>query len=469
MDFKARQLVINPENPFEGDLLGRQGEIENLTTLLSNLTPPMVLAVNGRWGAGKTTFVQMWASHLKLQDFPVLSFNAWATDFSEDPLVAFLGEMNQNLDEYLIGQGAVSESWEKCKKIGGEIAKRSVPALVRIATAGVINVDGLVRDEAIELLGGAAADAVKAYEHTRSSIEEFKESLAVAISEATAQLPLVIFVDELDRCRPTYAIQLLERIKHLFDQPEIIFVLSLDREQLCHSIKAVYGEGLDAAGYLRRFVDVEYTLSSPDPKIYIQQLYKSFGLEQLFKERNKYREFQHDWEHVSNTLYWLCQAYSYSLRDIEQLFARVNLALRATKENQYSFPSLLVFLIALRSQEYNIYYKFVSDEGVLKPVIEHLYSLAPKEVRVKNFPIAVLEGLLLSSKIDADDMCKERYDEFKGVLENIEADVDERGYAETVVEVVGRHRGFRRISLDDLVSRIELISQFNFPQQEASE
>ena len=86
------------------------------------------------------------------------------------------------------------------------------------------------------------------------------------INGSNREKTVIIFVDELDRCRPSYAIELLERIKHLFNIGGLVFVLALDREQLGHSIKAVYGNGIDSDGYLRRFVDFEYQLKNPEKK-----------------------------------------------------------------------------------------------------------------------------------------------------------------------------------------------------------
>lgn len=292
MDLKVRPFQVNPESPFDGDLLKREPEIKNLTVLLQHVSPPFVLAVNGRWGAGKTTFINRWAAYLKQQHFLVLNFNAWTTDFSEDPLVAFLGEMNKGLAGYLTQDKERNALWEKCKRVGGKLVRRGVPAATRLLTGGLLDANDLIRDEAMTFLGDASADAVKAYEDTKSAIDEFRSLLAEILADATEKTPMVIFVDELDRCRPTYAIQLLERIKHLFDQAGVVFVLSLDREQLCHSIRAVYGEGLDAAGYLRRFIDVEYMLAKPDPEAYIEQLKESFGLVDYFRAREKYSELR---------------------------------------------------------------------------------------------------------------------------------------------------------------------------------
>lgn len=465
MDLKARPYQVNPAAPFENDLLKRAPEILNLTVLLQHVPPPFVLAVNGRWGAGKTTFINRWAAHLRKEKFLVLNFNAWTTDFSEDPLVAFLGEMNEGLSEYLTQDKQRIEVWEKCKKAGGELVRRGIPLAVRIGTGGLLSGSELVRDEAMDALGDAATDAVKAYEKTKSAISEFKVLLTKVLADAPQQTPLVIFVDELDRCRPTYAIQLLERIKHLFDQAGVVFVLSLDREQLCHSIRAVYGEGLDAAGYLRRFIDVEYSLAKPDPNDYIEQLKESFGLVDYFRARERYGELRYDWEHLSHTLSWLTDKFHLTLREVEQLFARINLVLRATPENVFAYPALLAFLLVLRDKKPDLYRDFITDTGKFAPTWDFLRSLErtpPQE----NFHAAVLEGLLIAAKSENADAAA-AFEHHKAMLHDENTSHESRRHSQTVLAAAQRPGGYGTgLPLNDLVQRIEMLKQFSFPQRE---
>jgi predicted KAP-like P-loop ATPase len=97
-----------------------------------------------------------------------------------------------------------------------------------------------------------------------SGIDSFRinlEKLAheIATKEGGAS-PLVFFIDEMDRCRPDFAIALLERIKHLFNVNRVVFVLAVDRAQLNESVKALYGLNANPDGYLRRFIDLAYSL-----------------------------------------------------------------------------------------------------------------------------------------------------------------------------------------------------------------
>ena len=89
--------------------------------------------------------------------------------------------------------------------------------------------------------------------------------------------PIYILIDELDRCRPIYALTLLERVKHLFDISGYQFVIATDTEQLQHTVRAVYGEGFDARRYLKRFFDIQYSFPEVDPLKHAKYLFDLNG------------------------------------------------------------------------------------------------------------------------------------------------------------------------------------------------
>lgn len=94
---KKKPIEFDTKDPFKSDLLNREDEITNLTLLARHIDTPAVIAIDSRWGTGKTTFIKLWEHYLKTEEVSSLYFNAWETDFSKDPLVAFLGEMNEGL------------------------------------------------------------------------------------------------------------------------------------------------------------------------------------------------------------------------------------------------------------------------------------------------------------------------------------------------------------------------------------
>jgi hypothetical protein len=116
---------------------------------------------------------------------------------------------------------------------------------------------------------------IKRFREGQAAIQAMKESLSQvvqALVEAGMKLPITIIVDELDRCRPTYAIKVLEEIKHLFDVPGIAFLLGLHGRQLEHSVTGAYGQGFDGAAYLRRFFSRRYSLKAVSLQPLVQHL-----------------------------------------------------------------------------------------------------------------------------------------------------------------------------------------------------
>jgi len=266
MKIKSLPIKIKETDIFKNDSLDRKLEIENLSQLVMSLDSPFVLSLNSPWGTGKTTFTRLWAAYLRQSERAVVYFNAWETDFSDDPLLSFLGEIDEDFQQLLGGSIESSAAWEKAKKIGGKIARRSVPALLRIATAGILDEKDLIEEQASDVIAGLSEDSIEAYLSQKSAIGEFKKTVEAALARTDDAGPIVIFIDELDRCNPNYAILLLERIKHLFDVRGVVFVLSVDQRQLSHSINGVYGQKFDANTYLKRFIDIEYNLAQPNRK-----------------------------------------------------------------------------------------------------------------------------------------------------------------------------------------------------------
>lgn len=115
---------------------------------------------------------------------------------------------------------------------------------------------------AIEKLQGKSMDILSLVQ-TEEEIRERVKGIFNDIIVERAQ-KLVILFDELDRCRPSFAIEMLERIKHYFDDERVIFVVSLNKEQLIHTITNYYGSGFDATRYLNKFFDVNINLPAMD-------------------------------------------------------------------------------------------------------------------------------------------------------------------------------------------------------------
>ncbi|WP_028582330.1 KAP family P-loop NTPase fold protein [Desulfogranum japonicum] len=276
-----------------------------------------VLNVNAEWGFGKTYFLTNWADELSAKGHPVVYFDAWQNDFSKEPLIAFISTINAQLDPYFnkkIGKKRatkvkhlLSEWYNKGKKL----ASPSSPFLWSIAAkklAGMsIEQIGELFDEEIDeetsteldkenkelkkeventvstVVSKAAASLLASHNSTKKTIADFKVSLENLTHHLNTlksiNIPIFIFVDELDRCRPNYAIELLENIKHLFGVPGVYFIVATASEQLCHSIKKIYGQDFDSSRYIKRFFDQTYSLKEPDRKKFAEYLFYQYKLD----------------------------------------------------------------------------------------------------------------------------------------------------------------------------------------------
>jgi hypothetical protein len=461
LNLKLKPIQFDSEDPFKSDLLDRKEEILNLSLLALNVNSPAVIAIDSRWGTGKTTFIRLWEQHLKKEGKSSLYFNAWETDFSDDPLVSFLGEMNEGLSSLIGASNKTHETWERTKAAGKQIAKRGIPAAIRVLTAGVVDTDKIVEDEIVKAAGSLAGDALDNYLQQKKAISEFHNALASFVDNSAHGKRLIIFVDELDRCRPNYAIALLERIKHLFNIQGLVFVLALDKEQLSHSIGSVYGKGIDSNGYLRRFIDFEYQLKRPDIDRFIESLLLSLKLDEYFNPRKQHSDFQYEQEHLKNTFIMIAIGLSLSLREVEQLLSSINIAIRTAKENEYIFPSLLVFLIVSKHYKADAYQRYISEDGDESELIDYLYQIVPEKNRDENFVCALVEGLLISAKNSkADSSILQRH---RDRINEETLSYEKKQYSETVVEIVNRPARFGvRVNLSKLSSRIEWLSRFEF-------
>jgi hypothetical protein len=118
--------------------------------------------------------------------------------------------------------------------------------------------------------------AIQSHSDRQAAVTGLKASIDSLLSYLSAQnqtrLPMFVFVDELDRCRPDYAVRLLEGVKHLFDAPAVCFIFSTNLKQLAASTQAIYGSNFDATRYLKRFFNFEYLLPSASPVGLAEQL-----------------------------------------------------------------------------------------------------------------------------------------------------------------------------------------------------
>lgn len=356
MKFKLKQFEIDKDDPFgPSDILNRKAQGEALANLIQNVEPPFVIALNSPWGTGKTTFVHQMKQYLETQGQPCVYFNAWETDYHSDPIIAFTSEIVEILSNNVKSGTEQEENIKNIKETAGKISKRLLPVFVKFATRGAID-DAEMANLFGDSAAVATAELVAAHEKEKRLLKEFKNTLGAAIDNLKTndkRLPLVVFVDELDRCRPTYAIELLERIKHIFDVENVVFVCSIEKRQLETSLSAVYGAETDSNEYLKRFFDFELFLRPPDLEAFVLYLAGQWRLDEISVNN------QHQ---LRDTFVFFGGALNLSLRTFEQCFRTFVTSIQMARHQQGNFGILLASLIMLRAKEPSLYRRYVFGE-----------------------------------------------------------------------------------------------------------
>lgn len=358
------------------DKLGRRKDAEFLTSYLigkykaARKEESFVLNLNAEWGYGKTFFLERWKEDLIDQGYPVIYYDAWRTDFSKEPLLAFMSEFYSQIRPYLGDGKGVNDSLRGFFKAALNYRKPILNALVKKYVGSTP--DDLTEgaefeggdDEgsdarlASDIMDKAIDQYLKDHEDKKNSIDRFKvkiEEVATYIEEEVKgkQLPIFVFVDELDRCRPTYSIELLENIKHLFLSKSVCFVIATDSDQLGKSIKAVYGGEFDSERYLNRFFDHEYVIPEPDNIKFSEYLCEEYCLvgDMLFTPL----------ESVPQTFAILSDYFRLRLREQHHAAAMLEAIKLSQHDSQYHDLDVfyLLFLIMLKITKSAAYKQYI--------------------------------------------------------------------------------------------------------------
>ncbi len=382
MRVQPLEIEVPEDDPFKNDLLGRRETVQVLTSIVGSIEGPCVLSVDAAWGAGKTTFLKMWAQHLRNEDFPVVEFNAWETDFSEEPFIALSTELTEGLKEY--ANGSMSGKIDNIKGKAKEVARSLIPGIIKAAAAGI----PLVGGELGLALASLAEEKVNVYEEARESIKSFRSTLqdmANTLSKSKDGRPLVVVIDELDRCRPSYAVELLEVAKHIFAVDHVVFVLGVNRSQLAHSVKALYGDEFDALGYLGRFFDLDFRLPEPGRVEFINAMLQEAGINDCLErpqERHRSIEMEKETEVARNFLQAFFVTPDLSLRQIGQAIHRLGLVFASLREEQPLFARMTIVMFILRVLDFELYQQFVGGEVSDLEVADAVFNLPRiKELR----------------------------------------------------------------------------------------
>ncbi len=356
---KLPELDINSDDPWMDDLLSRDDIAKRLTNLVSTQEPPLAISLHGQWGTGKTFLLMRWQKDLQQQGFKAIYFNAWDDDFCEDPLLAILGQMAETFKE------------DKFKSLTQQVAKTAMSLLKRNVISVLENKTGISLETE-----QAEPNILDEYLKQRTTKDELRGNLAKLSKEIykDTEHPLVFIIDELDRCRPTFAIELLERVKHIFDVHNMVFIIGINRDQLCKSLSTVYGN-INTDIYLRRFFDFEFNLPEADSQVFAEHLIDRFQLNEAFQslsETSHNSVHNNDYDNYRRVLPKLSSALGLSLRDIDYSIRLLALLTRNVPLQTYTCPHLVVILIAMKFKSPEFYSSLISGDFLTREIIDYM-------------------------------------------------------------------------------------------------
>ncbi|MGP1832264.1 KAP family P-loop NTPase fold protein [Shewanella frigidimarina] len=341
---------------FENCQLNRKEYGQFLFNYLKSEKSGFVLNIDSSWGSGKTEFLKRFYTECINNDHPAIYIDAWESDFSKDPLSVVAFELLNQIECYMsdTDEPTLQEKFSELKdKIKGFKQYLGIMAGIGTASIGLGYASG--KDIIHSVLDESPTDneilidnLSKNYQKQSKAIKKIKEHLGL-ISELlecvySINLPLIILIDELDRCRPTYAIEMIEVVKHFFTTKNVVFIIATDTNQLCSSIKSVYGQEFDARIYLKRFFDRTANLPEIDFEAYLTHknldFYEYKNIE-IYPKQSTNMPLQ-------EILTIICKSHIVGIRDLDQILAQFHACLRsANNTNQGSIINLVVLFTAI--------------------------------------------------------------------------------------------------------------------------
>lgn len=252
---------------FKEDVLDREKFVKHiidLITVVSDNRKSCCFAIEGAWGSGKSFVLEKIQECLQeeqseatsLDRFFVARYDCWEYDYYEEPVVAIISVLSAAIDQYV---NLIPEEAKTCLlKAAKNIITKALVKIVESKTD--INIEEYIGDVKTE------ENLYDQYFGFRDAIEKVREALKKIARDQT----VVIIVDELDRCLPPYAIKVLERIHHIFNEMEnVVVIIAMEKKQIENSLHQIYGSEMDVDQYLKKFISFSVKLDNGSARNFI--------------------------------------------------------------------------------------------------------------------------------------------------------------------------------------------------------
>lgn len=385
----------------DNDKLGREEFANNLETLieqeLSFGEKGLVISLNGSFGSGKSYFLNMWKNKIiqdeelsaemnelvkstetnfkKLQFKQTIIINAWKEDFCNNPMLSIISAIvnnHKNNPKFVdkIKEFSKDAMWFLTGSLSGVLSQA-----VLVDIKGGLDYKAQKQHERIDSIDKIKGNLIDQHIARIQQLESFKSLLS---NEFNKESPALILIDELDRCKPDYAVEYIETIKHLFDIPGIIFVIAIDRNHIKSTVKKLFGSGIDFENYYLKFVNFEVSMPEIDNldfKNYINKRMSHFfnnndkDRKTLFNIGNK--DLIDNIVILMKNLPMQPRQIEHALRLLSYIFS-VSFSLKENSTIKIDYIAGTIFMICIKLTRPNLYHNLAKGTAELDMLVKTL-------------------------------------------------------------------------------------------------
>lgn len=380
----------DPDLPADGftncDIFERKQLATSIISIAEHIEDNLVLLLDAPWGNGKTFFLKQFQNYASTQGYPCIYFDAFQNDIRQDAFAAITSEILTAVEANTKKPTTLTRDLsKKAGVVGKHLLKGIATATAQYATAGLVNAELISRitsdqniadaikagtDELIENgLSSLTETIIREHQEAKTSISDLRialneaaEALVRAAASEESQNPqdrAFLIVDELDRCRPNFSLEILEVIKHIFNVDKITFLISADSAQVHESIRHCYGAGIDSERYLEKFFDIRLRFPESNERgKSVLENYAAYISSNLTDAKS-------DRHYVDNTLEQLVElanTHRLSVRSFQKICQNLALVLSQTQEGDFRAPPLIALLCFCREIAPSTYEKLIAQK-----------------------------------------------------------------------------------------------------------
>lgn len=384
---------------------GLEHHITDLASVpLEHLPAPRVLAVDAPWGSGKT-----WVAKELLRKLTVIDpssatlIDAFRYDHHSDPFAVIAAAIIKTL-------APKRDLQLKLINAAAPVLKVAAPVAIKWLIDAALDYFGVDVDDLLDKIGKKKDDIndsvdafseksieklFESYSNTEKAQQHFIDTLSEVTKTRTT--PFVVIIDELDRCRPTFALEVLERIKHLFTADKVVFVLFWNKASLHESIRHTYGANTKSETYLDKFVALSIPLPITNRSNNRQN--RPYARYDSFIEHTiqvKYRDLLPAIDYYKDVLSELAEIYDASVRDVEKALHYMRVASVGSSGASFEVEIYLLFMLARNSTRFKELHASSSEAFAEEHIRLQPYAGAREQSAVTG----IAEVLKYMSKLD---------------------------------------------------------------------